>query len=424
MKMRSVFLAGSLILIGVINLALAPLIAAQGVSPPEGEGQFIQVVVQPGDSLAKYAVLYGVSGSAMLAVNNLPDPDLIFPGQTIVIPVIKTRTPSLTTPFYYIVQQGDTLTSIGKRFHIDGGTIGFANGSFIEFLIPGQVYLIPAGPHYEIVIKGEHLGIIAARYGVTINFLLKANPGVADPSLLVAGQRINVPIIYDTQTPIPIPPSPITATPLPTMTGAVVIIIPDTETPTPTGTTTPVVFPTRTPKPTATNIAEANNFMTLIVQPGESLVNYVFRYGVSGSAILAVNPQLQVNPDLIFPGDIITIPVVNSFTPSRSTPFFYVVRSGDTVTSIARMFEMDIDTLIEANPTGSFGAGTTVLIPAGPHEYFLKVGETLATVAAKYLTPLKFLLKANPAFASADTGFVGQRVFIPLRIDAEPVAFN
>jgi LysM repeat protein len=421
MKTRSLIASGSLVLIIIFTLVLVPLSAAEGTLP--GEGQFIQVTVQPGDSLAKYAFYYGASGSAMLAVNRIPNPDLLYPGQVITIPVIKTRVPSLTTPFYYVAQTGDTFTAIGKRFHQDGSNIQAANATFIEQLVPGVAYLIPAGPHYEIVQKGEHLGIIAARYNLPISKLLSANPQVGDPSQLIAGQRINIPIQYDAK-PLAIPEFPITATPVPSSTATPQVIIPATATDTATPTSTAVVFPTRTPKPTATSIAAANNFITVEVQFNESLITYVNRYGVDGSSIVKVNPSLQVNPDLIFPGDVITIPVKISFTPSRSTPFFYNVGAGDTVFTIADRFEMTTDTLIAGNPKANFAAGTTVLIPAGPHLYIIKAGENMLTVAAKYLVTVDFLLKANPSVATVDTVFAGQRIFIPLRINAVAVPFN
>ena len=409
MKTRSILVVVSLITMLTLSLFIGsiPAVAQEG-TPLEGEGQFIRLTVRSGDSLARYAFLYGVSGSAMLAVNNLRNPDILLPGQTIIIPVIKTRTPSLTTPFYYTVQSGDTLTKIGSMFHIDGDVIAFANDTVGDTIILGKTLLIPAGPHREIVQRGEHLGIIALRYNVTISTLLKANPSVADPSQLFIGQRINVPIIYDAK-PIPI-------------TETVLAFIPETATLTPTA--TGVVSPTRTPRPTATSIAAANNFITVVVQLNESLVTYVNRYGVDGSAILAVNPKLQLNPDLLFPGDVVTIPVVVSFTPSRSTPFFYTVQGGDTVISIASKFEMMSDTLITANPKASFAAGTTILIPAGPHVYIAQPGDTLAIIGAKYLVNINFLLNANPSVLSPDSLFAGQRVFIPLRINAAPVPFN
>jgi LysM repeat protein len=337
----------------------------------------------------------------MLAVNNLRNPDLLFPGQTIIIPVVKTTTPSLTTPFYYTVQPGENLITIARHFELDPGAISFANGLFGDTVVAGQTYLMPAGPHIYIIRRGEHLGTVSVRYGVTIDFLMRANPAITNASQLFEGQRVFIPIIYDAK------PKPFTElgpapTALPTSTA----------TPGPSPTAVP---PFSTPRP---------SFFVAIVQPNESLITYKNRFGVDGSRVVAVNPKLQANPDLIFPGDLILIPVEATFTPSRSTPFFYNVQSGDSVTSIANRFEMTTDTLIVHNPLASFAPGTTILIPAGPHVYIAQPGDTLATVAAKYLVSINFLLTANPGILSPDLLFAGQRVFIPVRINASPVPFN
>jgi len=385
---------------------------AQEAAPAlEGEGQSIRLVIQPGESLAKFAPIYGVSGSAMLAANPaILNPDIVYPGQTLIIPVIKTRTPSLATPFYYIAQSGDNIVTIARQFEMDPGTVKYANGMVSDTVIAGRAYLIPAGPHYFTVRRGDTLDLIALRYGVSTASLLNANPNVPDPVTLLIGQRIFIPIQYDAQ------PRPFSDLPPPEPT------LP----PTATGTATSVPaepVPTSTPRPTATSIAAANNFITTVVQLNESLLTHTQRYGVSGSAILAVNPKLQINPDLIYPGDVLTIPVVISFTPSRSTPFFYAVQSGDTALTIANRFEMTSDTLITANPRASFAAGTTILIPAGPHIYFVQANDTLASIAAKYLVTESFLVKYNPALVNGVV-FTGQRIFIPVRYDAAPVPFN
>lgn len=408
MKARSGLIFAGIAVLMMLALVIGPAVAAGG-QQLEGEGQFIRLIVQPGESLAKYAPIYGTSGSAMLAVNNLRNPDLLFPGQTIIIPVVKTTTPSLTTPFYYTARPGENLFTIARHFELDPGAISFANGLFGDTIVTGQTYLMPAGPHSYIVRRGEHLGHVSARYSVTIDFLMRANPAVTNPSQLFEGQRIIIPIIYDAK------PKPFTELgPAPTLNPT------QTATPGPSPTS---VFAPSTPRPTATNIAAANNFIVVTVQLNESLLTYKSRYGVDGSRIVAVNVKLQDNPDLIFPGEQIVIPVVASFTPSRSTPFFYAVQSGDTVTSIANRFEMTSDTLIAGNPTASFAPGTHILIPAGPHVYTAQPGDTLATVAAKYLVTLDFLLRANPGILSPDLLFAGQRIFIPVRINASPVPF-
>ena len=397
MKARAILLViGSLGLAAMLGLSWAAANgtaqAAQIEQATAVSGEFITVTVKSGESLATYATRYGVTGSALLAVNELLDPDTIFPGQVIIIPIVKTFTPSLTTPFFYTVQPGDTLFSIGANFEIPFDVIAVANGLADTTVTVGKTILIPAGPHVHIVAKDENLETIALRYDLRLSFLQRANPGVTNPSQLFVGQRIHIPILYGAK-PVPIP----AGTPPPAATG--------------------------TPTPTTAGAVVAGNFITVVVQEGDSLPVLVQRYGVSASAILNANPELRLNPSQMFPGDVIVIPIAATFTPSLSTPFFYTVAPGDTVLSIAAKFEMASDTLILANPKASFAAGSTILVPAGPHVYVVKEGDTVEIIASRYVVTTDTIIRANPAINTLGFIFVGQKIAIPTRIDAVPIPF-
>ena len=207
------------------------------------------------------------------------------------------------------------------------------------------------------------------------------------------------------------------------MTGVSVV----TPTPTPTG---PTPTPTKTPTPgpaTATPAATtvpstSSGYIQTTVRQGESFVTYAFRYGVSGGRLRAANMQIA-DPALIYPGQVITIPVVASFTPSRTTPFFYMAKAGDNSATIAAQFEMTADTLIRANPGASFAAGTALLVPAGPHLYTVKEGDELKFIAPKYGVTVEFLLTGNN-LPNPDRIYIGQQIFIPIRYDAEPIPFT
>jgi len=93
--------------------------------------------------------------------------------------------------------------------------------------------------------------------------------------------------------------------------------------------------PTAVPVPTATPNTQpvAGSYIHIAVRLGENLVTYTYRYGIRGDALRAANPQIK-DAAIIYPGDVLTIPVVASFTPSRTTPFFYVLQTGDTLTTV------------------------------------------------------------------------------------------
>ena len=411
MKTRTVLLAaisGSLLaLVWVAALALHAGVAyaaqpARAQTPKDGG--FITVTVKSGDNLSKYTYRFGVTPSALVAANHFNDPNLIFPGQVVVIPVVKSFTPSLTTPFYYIVQSGDQLNTLAHGFEMDPSVIAFANGLQNDAIFLGQELLVPAGPHSHIAVAGETLKSIAARYGILVKVLIDNNPGVTNPDLIFSGQPIFVPIIYGAQ------PVPLSGNPAPTPAPG-----------TPTSTSTAGPTPTTAPTPTATPIG-ANNFIQVVVHSGESFVTYVARYGVSPHRLRNANQNIA-DPNLIFPGQTVVVPVIATQTPSRTTPFFYVVQSGDTSASISAKFEMDNAVLVAGNPGASFAAGSTILVPAGPHLYTVRQGDNIGLIAERYATTVDFLLTGNKL---PDPGaiFPGQLIYIPLQIDQIPVPFN
>jgi tyrosinase len=166
----------------------------------------------------------------------------------------------------------------------------------------------------------------------------------------------------------------------------------------------------------------ANLFIQVVVRSGESFVTYVARYGVSGHRLRNANQNIA-DPNLIFPGQIVVVPVVSSLTPSRTTPFFYVVQGGDSVASIAAKFEMDSNVLTQHNPGASFAAGSTILVPAGPHLYTVRQGDNLGIIAERYATTVDFLLTGN-TLPDPGSIFPGQLLYVPLQKDRTPVPYN
>ena len=124
-------------------------------APPSTPGGTVIYTVQPGDYLAKIARQFNTTVSAILSVNNIANPNLIFPGQQLVIPTGGTTPPPATsvpaTPppggqTTYVVQPGDTLNSIARRFGTTTSAIAQANGIVNPNLIfVGQVLVIPTG---------------------------------------------------------------------------------------------------------------------------------------------------------------------------------------------------------------------------------------------------------------------------------------
>jgi LysM repeat protein len=412
MTKRAIWVSVGLSLALVAAAIAGPWSLAQA-APAQQSAGYITVVVKDGESLANYARLYGVSGYALLKANpQIKDANLVYPGETIVIPVVKSFTPSLTTPFYYTVQPGDNVYAIARSFQMDASVIAWANSLNNYIVILGATYLIPPGPHFHIVQKGETLESIAAALpGMTMSQLQTYND-IPNPYGLLIGQYVYIPVIFDAQplafnANVTIAP---TATPLSgALAPAAVPAVP---------------IPTNTPLPTAVpNTAPvAGNYIQIAVKDGENLATYTYRYGVTGGALLAANPQLK-DPNKIYAGEIINVPVVASFTPSRTTPFFYVVQPGDTLASVAAKFEMIADWVAPANPGVTVTPGATILIPAGPHVYTVKVGDQLRYIAPLYGTTVDFILKGND-LPNPDKIYTGEPIFIPIRYGAAPMPYT
>ena len=89
--------------------------------------------------------------------------------------------------------------------------------------------------------------------------------------------------------------------------------------------------------------------MQYVVQRGDTLSIIARRFGTTVSAILARNPQIT-NPDLIFPGQVITIPTAGQPTPPSPRPGRYIVQPGDTLSIIARRFGTTVAAILSRNP--------------------------------------------------------------------------
>ncbi len=158
-----------------------------------------------------------------------------------------------------------------------------------------------ANPSAYTVQFGDTLFKIASQFGVSVDALRAANPGI-NPNFIYPGQ---------------------------------VLKIPSASAPT-TGQTPSAAQPTGTPAPSTGLPA------TYTVQRGDWLYAIARRFGISVSALQAANPGININ--VLVPGTVLRIPgggaiPVPVTTPASATnPTSYTVRAGDTLFSIAVRF--------------------------------------------------------------------------------------
>ena len=102
----------------------------------------INYVVVPGDTLSGIARKYHTTLNEILAINNILNPNLIYPGQIIRIRVRDDRRQAETYRIYR-VQPGDTLSGIASRYNTTVAALVRINHIPDPNLIyPGQIIKI------------------------------------------------------------------------------------------------------------------------------------------------------------------------------------------------------------------------------------------------------------------------------------------
>lgn len=150
----------------------------------------VTYVVKKGDTLSGIAQTFGVSLAALEAANpQIHNPDLIFPGQVITVPV------NPPPPGTYVVQSGDTMSGIASMFGVSLAALEAANPQVHnpDLIFPGQVLTIPVNVVTYVVQPGDTLSGIASKFGVSLGALEAANPQVTDPDVIFPGQLLTIP---------------------------------------------------------------------------------------------------------------------------------------------------------------------------------------------------------------------------------------
>jgi len=175
--------------------------------------------VARGETLVRIASSYGSNALSVARANALGNPNLIYPGQQLLIPAISSprsgsngdgessgssdRTPSGSrSGQHHIVKRGETLESIANKYSgISVDDIARANGitngtiyTGTRLFLDGPSYLGTGGSGtgtYQVK-GGDRLGDIAARFGTTISNLAKIND-ISNVNRIRAGQTLNLP---------------------------------------------------------------------------------------------------------------------------------------------------------------------------------------------------------------------------------------
>ena len=175
-----------------------------------------------------------------------------------------------------------------------------------------------------------------------------------------------------------------------------------------------------------------------VVKLGDSLSKIANKYNLSLSALLKLNPNIS-NSDRIYIGQTIRVSgQASGSSPSakNSSNATYKVKSGDTLGKIARVNNMTVQQLKSMNHLTS-----TLIFPgqvlkvnaitSNPDKgknttgvYVVKLGDSLSTIAKRYNLSLSALLKINPNISNSDRIRIGQTIQVSGKASASASASN
>ncbi len=129
----------------MVPLLLMPATASAAPSA-QGWGQVIHIV-QWGENLTWIAARYGTTVNAIVRANGIRNPDYIWVGQRLIIPVPAPPPPPPPRGCTYVVRPGDTLYAIAWRYGTTIWWLASVNNLWNPNLIyAGQVLRVPCPP--------------------------------------------------------------------------------------------------------------------------------------------------------------------------------------------------------------------------------------------------------------------------------------
>src|SRR5690625_2583209 len=285
------------------------------VKPSTGdkESDTTTYTVKSGDTLSHIAVKYGTSVSDLKKLNNLKS-DLIYVGQKLKVngssSSSKPTTPAPSTGSTYTVKSGDTLTYIARQYKTSVSELKKLNHLKSDLIYVGQKLKVkgssssskpttptPSTAATYTVKGGDTLSHIARQYKTSVSELKKLNHLKSD--LIFVGQKLKVK--GSSSSSKPTTPTPSTAA-------------------------------------------------TYTVKGGDTLSHIARQYKTSVSELKKLN---HLKSDLIFVGQKLKVKGSSSSSkPTTAAPSAgstYTVKSGDTLSHIARQYKTSVSELKKLN---------------------------------------------------------------------------
>lgn len=376
------------------------------VVPPKGKRTTYTVL--PGDTLATIALKNGVNWRDIAKWNQIDPNAMLFVGTSIYLydakPVAQDRSSNNANskPDSYVVQANDNLTSVASQFGLsvkqlaDYNDLTVTSGLFVgQKLSLKDSGLTTAKKSTEkaaakssniktksyVVKRGEYLKLIADRYALSNQELAELTSGLHAGSDLMIGQKINVPVNTVNQ---------------------------DAST-----SEKNITVKVDSPK-VETNIKTE----TYKVQRGDTLYSIASQSKISLSDLAELN-KISTNSG-VYVGQTIKVPA------GSTVPESYVVQSGDSLSAIASKYNLNQANLAALNGmsrNANVRVGQRLKLTGELPEieqptessvttkdlHVVKSGETLSSIAKKYHLQLSYLAALNDLSTNASVR-IGQRL--------------
>lgn len=177
----------------ILNIGQILIIPNCATPPAKTKIENKTYTIQPGDSIYGIARKLNINSNDLMNANNLNTSSILNVGQILVLPnednasienEIKNKT--------YVVQSGDTLYSISKRFNINTEELIKMNNLTSNFIHVGQILNISNNNYVPYaVIQGDTLYNLAQKHNTTVDKIKDINNLYND--ILAIGQNINIP---------------------------------------------------------------------------------------------------------------------------------------------------------------------------------------------------------------------------------------
>ena len=265
--------------------------------------------------------------------------------------------------------------------------------------------------HSYIVAKGDSLWIIAKRFGVSLESVIKANPQIKDPNKIRVGESVSIPLEEDGGDLLYKAQSGDTLWSIAEKFGAEFEDLIDANEEIVDADVIAVGQVIRVPvdegRGRDVTRVGVNDGALYEVGKGETFYLIARRFRLDPDVLRKANPQVRKGEDLRAG--------VQLYLPGS-----YAARRGDTLRKVARLFDAEpsaVKALNRGDLDAPLRAGTKVMIPRRKNGdialYVVERGDSLRRVAERYGVTVESILLVNGQLRNGERIYPGEKVRIP-----------